>query len=146
METIYTIEYLRSLFDEMAGSYDRVNYLTSFGFSQRFRRQFVDKANLREGHTVCDLMCGRGECWPIVLPVIGERGRLVAIDLSTGMLDGARERLRKLPGRDITVREGNALATEIPDGAMDRVLVAFGLKTLAPELRGPLAAELFRIL
>ena len=35
MDTIYSFEFLTTLFNEMASSYDRVNYLTSFGFSQR---------------------------------------------------------------------------------------------------------------
>ena len=144
MEDIYSFEFLKALFDEMSGSYDRVNYITSFGFSWRFRRQFVEHANLEPGHAVCDLMCGRGECWPFILERIGE-GRLVALDLSPGMLEGAHERRRRLPQRAVEVREGNALATGLADNSMDRVLIAFGLKTLAPELREGLAAELFRV-
>lgn len=145
-EGIYSFEYLRALFDDMAGSYDRVNYLTSFGFSVRFRRQFIERAGVREGDAVCDLMCGGGECWPLILDRIGRRGRLVAIDLSPGMLALARERLPRHPGHGVAVMEGNALDTGLPDGSMDRVLVGFGLKTLAPELAGALAAEVRRIL
>ena len=47
MENIYSFQFLRRLFDEMAASYDRVNYLTSFGFSRRFRRQFIERAKWR---------------------------------------------------------------------------------------------------
>lgn len=146
MTDIYAFDYLRGLFDEMAASYDRVNYLTSFGFSARFRRQFVERAELQPGHVVLDLMCGRGECWPIVLPRIGIRGRLVALDLSPGMLAGARARMRDHDAHDIVVAEGNALSTELASGSMDRVIVAFGLKTLAPGLRAGLASELHRVL
>ena len=51
----------------MAASYDRVNYLTSFCFSHRFRRQFIEKAGLEEGFTVVDLICGRGESGALTL-------------------------------------------------------------------------------
>jgi ubiquinone/menaquinone biosynthesis methyltransferase len=146
MDTIYTFEYLRSLFNEMAASYDRVNYLTSFGFSHRFRRQFIEKAGLEEGFTVVDLMCGRGECWPFILSGIGTAGKLLALDMSPGMLDGARRRLTRYANGDITVIEGNALATGFEDASVDRVLVAFGLKTLAEEYRHLLASELYRVL
>lgn len=146
MDTIYTFDFLRSLFDQMADSYDRVNYITSFGFSQRFRRQFIERADLGEGMVVCDLMCGRGECWPFILKRIGAPGKLIALDLSPGMLKGARGRLASYPGHDITVIEGNALSTGLPDGAVDRVVVAFGLKTLADEFRAGLAGELYRVL
>lgn len=144
MENIYSFDFLKSLFNEMAASYDRVNYITSFGFSWRFRRQFIERADLAEGHAVCDLMCGRGECWPLILGRIGD-GSLVAIDLSRGMLEGARHRLLNFPGRRVEVIEGNALDTKIADSSIDRVVIAFGLKTLAPELRDGLAGELFRI-
>jgi ubiquinone/menaquinone biosynthesis C-methylase UbiE len=141
MDTIYTFEYLRSLFNEMAASYDRVNYLTSFGFSHRFRRQFIERAGLEEGFTVVDLMCGRGECWPFILSGIGTAGKLLALDMSPGMLDGARRRLTRYAHGDITVIEGNALATGFEEESVDRVLVAFGLKTLAEEYRQDLATE-----
>lgn len=146
MDTIYSPDYLRSLFDEMSGSYDRVNYLTSFGFSQRFRRQFIEKAGLEEGFAVCDLMCGGGECWPFILRGIGSTGTLLALDLSPGMLSGARHRRARMPHANITVVEGNALATGIEDASMDRVLMSFGLKTLADEFRPGLAAEMYRLL
>lgn len=146
MDNIYTLEYLRTLFDDMAGSYDRVNYLTSFGFSHRFRRQFIDKAGLEKGDVVCDLMCGQGETWSFILKRIGDSGKLLALDLSPGMLAGARRRLERHPDADIEVIEGNALETGFEDGSVDRVLLAFGLKTLAEEFQPGLAGELYRIL
>jgi len=146
MDPIYSFEYLRALFDEMARSYDRVNYLTSFGFSQRFRRQFVHRASLAEGLVVCDLMCGRGECWPFILAGIGPAGKLLALDLSPGMLAGARHRQTRSANANITVIEGNALATGLEDASADRVLIAFGLKTLGEEYRPRLAQELYRVL
>ena len=146
MDNIYSFEFLKALFNEMARSYDRVNYLTSFGFSWRFRRDFIARAKLDRGHTVCDLMCGRGECWSFILDRIGDSGRLIALDLSPGMLDGARDRLLRYPGRTIAVVEGNALETGLSDASVDRVLIAFGLKTLAPELWDGLAKEIYRIL
>jgi ubiquinone/menaquinone biosynthesis C-methylase UbiE len=146
MNPIYSFEFLKALFDEMSGSYDRTNYITSFGFSVRFRRQFVEAAGLEAGHSVCDLMCGRGECWPFILEHIGTDGKLVALDFSTGMLEGAHQRLKRYSRFDIRVLEGNALATGFPDASFDRIVMAFGLKTLAPELRVPLATEILRIL
>lgn len=145
MDEIYSFEYLKTLFNEMASSYDRVNYITSFGFSWRFRRQFIERAGLAPGQAVCDLMCGRGECWRFIVDRIGD-GSLVAIDLSPGMLEGARTRLRHYAHKRIDVIEGNALATGLAEGTIDRVLIAFGLKTLAPEFREGLAEELFRVL
>lgn len=146
MDTIYTLDYLRTLFNEMARSYDRVNYLTSFGFSQRFRHQFIQKACPQKDFVVCDLMCGRGECGPFILSGIGPNGTLLALDLSPGMLEGAKQRRAARHHANITTIEGNALATGFSDASVDLVLVAFGRKTLADDFRPGLARELYRLL
>ncbi len=146
METIYSFEFLRSLFNEMAGSYDRVNTLTSFGFSNRFRQQFIEKAALEEGLVVCDLMCGAGESWAFIVNKIGATGKIIALDLSPMMIDGAKKKLTQFPYVDIRVMEGNALSTGLPDDSVDRIVIGFGLKTLATELLPNFSNELFRIL
>ena len=40
---IYNPEYVQTLFDKMSQSYERMNYITSFGFSIRWRHQFLNK-------------------------------------------------------------------------------------------------------
>ena len=84
-------------------------YSDFFTASQRFRRQFIDRAELQAGQAVCDLMCGRGECWRFILKRIGPQGQLVALDLSAGMLNGARQRLTRYSQYAVSVVEGNAL-------------------------------------
>ncbi|MBT2498856.1 class I SAM-dependent methyltransferase [Agromyces sp. ISL-38] len=38
---IYDPRYVRGLFDRMSRSYERMNYVMSFGFSARWRRQMM---------------------------------------------------------------------------------------------------------
>jgi ubiquinone/menaquinone biosynthesis C-methylase UbiE len=40
-EKIYSPEYVKNLFNKMSNSNERMNYITSFGFSIRWRRQFL---------------------------------------------------------------------------------------------------------
>jgi ubiquinone/menaquinone biosynthesis methyltransferase len=143
---IYDLDYLTDLFDRMSESYDRMNNIASFGFSQRWRRQFVELAGIQPGDIVCDFMCGRGECWPFIVRAVGTTGQVVGIDLSSGMLEFAERRRTKLSKSKIEIRRENALATELPDSYADRAIMAFGLKTLGDDLKLPLAKELFRIL
>lgn len=146
MQSIYSLAYLRALFDEMSASYDLVNYVTSFGFSARFRRQFIEAARIEAGHAVLDMMCGGGECWCYIERRTGADGMLVGIDLSPGMLKRARGRADRLQVRDVIILEGDALATDLEDASFDRIVMSFGLKTLAPELRDAWATELRRLL
>jgi len=62
-EEIYSTEFVENLFNRMSKTYGVVNYLSSFGFTERWRKQCIDEItwdNLREGY---DLMSGMGETW-----------------------------------------------------------------------------------
>jgi demethylmenaquinone methyltransferase/2-methoxy-6-polyprenyl-1,4-benzoquinol methylase len=147
---IYDAGFVERLFDEMSGTYERVNYLSSFGFSRRWREQFVGEAFVGEasigsGMTVCDLMCGVGECWEAIYAHLGG-SRLVALDFSGGMLRLAERRRAKSPDFDVTLRREDALASSLGDGYADRIVCGFGVKTLSDEQREVFASEVARLL
>lgn len=146
MADIYNIKYVENLFDEMSGSYEKVNYITSFGFSKRWRGQFVNKAGIKPGMTVCDLMCGMGECWSALTRVLSEDGKLPALDLSQGMLAGAQKRKSKFSKFNIIIDKQNALASNLENQSVDHVVSAFGIKTFSDEQKEILASEIKRIL
>ena len=142
---IYEPEYVKRLFDEMSESYDRVNYITSFGFSQLWRRQCVENAFIQPGETVYDLMCGMGECWRYVGGLAGNDGKIVAVDFSSGMLSGASRRRAGL-SIPLELEQRDVLETGFPNDSIERITSAFGVKTFSDHQKGILARELHRIL
>lgn len=69
--------------------------------------------------------------------------RIVGIDISTHMLDIARERAQKLPHHDIKLAAMNAEAMDFPDGSFDCVAMPYVLSvTPNPE---KLVAEIRRV-
>ena len=76
---LYEYEFLERLFDNMSGTYERVNYITSFGFSERWRSQFVRDANIQSGAVVVDLMTGMGECWGQILRATGKNRHILSL-------------------------------------------------------------------
>jgi ubiquinone/menaquinone biosynthesis methyltransferase len=143
---LYDPAYVRALFDAMAATYERVNLVTSFGFSRRWRRQAVDRLAPEPGWQVLDLMTGMGEGWPYLARHLGTDGRVIAVDLSPGMLRHAIVRRDRMPDLQVEVLEANALACPVADASVDGVLCLFGLKTLSPEQQEELAAEIARVL
>jgi demethylmenaquinone methyltransferase/2-methoxy-6-polyprenyl-1,4-benzoquinol methylase len=148
MPDLYDAAFQRRVFDDMAASYDRVNLLTSFGFSRAWRIAAVRRLELRPGMTVHDWMTGMGEGWRYLRKRLAADDRIVAIDFSAGMLTLARRRLVRTPDPAIEVREGDLLALDppLPAGSADAVLCLFGVKTLRPADRPRFAAELARVL
>lgn len=146
MTDVHDPEFVEKLFDEMAGTYEAVNYLSSFGFSKRWREQFVQLAKLQPGMTVCDLMCGMGECWPAIQSVLGSEGTLIGLDLSQAMLQGAEKRKPQFKPLDIRLYKQDALHNSLPDACADCVISGFGLKTFSDEQKFLLAGEINRLL
>ncbi len=128
----------------MQDSYERVSNITSFGFNLRWRRQLINRMDVRKGMRVCDLMAGGGESWQYIFPRIGRKGYLTGIDFSRRMVETARRRSASV--NNSAVLHENALCTSIVSGSMDVVLCVYGVKTLSPEQQCQFVQEVLRIL
>ena len=79
---IYNPEYVKSLFNKMSSSYERMNYITSFGFSIRWRNQYIKKFNKTNDKVyVIDLLTGMGESWSSIKKVF-PNSNITALDFS----------------------------------------------------------------
>jgi demethylmenaquinone methyltransferase/2-methoxy-6-polyprenyl-1,4-benzoquinol methylase len=142
----YDEEYVAHLFDQMGASYDVVNLISSFGFSEIWRAQCVGNLSILPGSVVADLMAGSGECWTYLTRRIQADGKILSVDFSRTMCERQRKRLQKFTGSDVAVRCENALSLSFSDKSVDFVISAFGLKTLDDPLLSRFAAEIFRVL
>lgn len=78
--------------NRMSGSYERVNYITSFGFSLRGLRQVVASLPAADGQVrILDIMTGMGEVWPALRRRF-PHGEYTVLDFSEGMLHYSRRR------------------------------------------------------
>jgi demethylmenaquinone methyltransferase/2-methoxy-6-polyprenyl-1,4-benzoquinol methylase len=118
------------LFSPIARRYDFINSVLSFGLDHWWRRRLVQLAAPRPGERLLDLCTGTGA---IVLAFARREPQLIitGVDLSAEMLAVGRAKLETLrrPAQ-ITLQEGDALATGFRDGRFDLVTIAFGLRNL----------------
>jgi ubiquinone/menaquinone biosynthesis methyltransferase len=143
---IYSPAYVEQLFERMSASYDRVNRITSFGFSTRWRRQCVQSLDLAPGMQVVDFLTGMGEAWPYILSGIGPEGHLTAIDFCPGMIQMAEQRRKQFSGYAIELFTEDALNCSLPDDSADAVVATFGLKTFSKIQIESFASEIWRLL
>lgn len=97
-------------------------------------RILLEYASLGSGEQVLDLACGTGSVARQVAPIVGERGKVTALDINPGMLAVARS-LDPPDGAPIEWLQGDALALQLPDSAFDVVLCQQGLQFFADRAR-----------
>lgn len=143
---LYSGAAVRGLFDRMSRTYERMNIVMSFGFSVRWRRQMMlllprDPQRRR----VLDAMSGMGETWREVLRAIPD-AEPAALDFSTRMIEhaGTRNQLRFGGRFDLLCQD--MLDNDLPDGAFDVVVSAYGMKTFDEAQSRRFADELVRLL
>ena len=145
-DNIYHPIYIKGLFDRMSSSYERMNYITSFGFSIRWRNQFMKSFQSTENKVeIIDLLTGMGETWIATKKKL-PNSNLTALDFSEGMLKYAKQKAIIKFNNEIRILQQDILNNQLPNNYYDFVTCAFGLKTFNAEQLNILATEMKRIL
>ncbi len=145
-DNIYNPEFVKELFNRMSSSYERMNYITSFGFSIRWRKQFLNLIpSTEEKVEIMDLLTGMGENWESVRRNF-PNANVSALDFSEEMVKSAELKNKKHFNNSILVLQEDILQNTLPSNHYDIVICAFGLKTFNPEQLKTLAVETNRIL
>jgi demethylmenaquinone methyltransferase/2-methoxy-6-polyprenyl-1,4-benzoquinol methylase len=114
---------VRSMFDRIAGVYDRMNSVMTAGMHHRWRERAADLARLAPGDHALDVATGTGDLAIEMADRVGPGGQVVGIDFSEQMLEIAR---RKAP--ELRFEAGNALALPYADHQFAAATVGFGAR------------------
>ena len=138
-------ELVGEVFTSVAGKYDLMNDLMSFGVHRLWKRFFVATSGVRPGDRVLDLAGGTGDIAALLLPRVGEKGEVVVGDINAAMLRTGRNRLldRGLL-RNLRWAQLNAEALPFPQESFDAVTIAFGLRNVTDKQKA--LAEMQRAL
>lgn len=110
---------VRSMFDRVAGRYDLVNRIMTFGLDVGWRRRSVVELRLPGGALVVDLACGTGD----LCDELTRTGyRSVGFDFSFGMLANARTA--------VPLVQADAQRLPLGDGAADGATCGFALRNV----------------
>lgn len=85
--------------------------------------EVVAALGLAAGQSVCDIGAGTGYFSLRMARVVGDKGRVFAVDVEPRMLDVLRERIVKAGVRNVTPVLALPDAPLIPDGGCDTILV-----------------------
>lgn len=121
-------EQVRQMFDSIAPAYDFMNRAMTLGIDIWWRRLAVKRLKCIHPAHILDVATGTGD-FAIQLHQSLRPSHITGIDLSQGMLDEARRKVKQR-GLDevISFEQGDCLALPMADETFDAVTVAFGVR------------------
>lgn len=130
---VLTPSEVRGLYDRLAPFYDILAAGYSFVRSGRFRRHVVEMLELRPGETVVDIGCGTGANLPYLVEAVGPTGRILGVDLSSGMLAQAKQRIDENGWQNVKLVEADIRAFAFPQ-PLHGIISTFAME-MVPEHR-----------
>ena len=129
------------MFDRIAARYDFLNRVLSFGTDIGWRRRALARARVETGSAVLDVGAGTGD---LSFAAASQGARVLAVDLSAGMLAVLARRATAAQRDRITALVGNAESLPLGDRSVDRIVTGFTVRNVGDLPRA--LAEFHRVL
>ena len=122
---------VRSVFASVAGKYDLMNDLMSFGVHRLWKKFTLSLTGLKPGQHALDVAGGTGDLAAGLLRQVGKSGRVVLSDINPSMLEVGRDRLldRGFVG-NVECLVADAENLPFDDNSFDCVTIGFGLRNV----------------
>ncbi|HTK10120.1 MAG TPA: ubiquinone/menaquinone biosynthesis methyltransferase [Ktedonobacteraceae bacterium] len=136
--------YVRRLFGRIAGVYDLMNRLMSFGLDRYWRARAAHYLALASGETGLDLGAGTADLSIAVIREAGPGTHMLGMDITPEMLAVGQKKLVRLGLQErIELRVGDAEHIELPDNSVDGCCSAFTVRNLTSIQQG--FSEMLRV-
>jgi len=132
------------MFDNIAPTYDTLNHRLSWDIDKGWRRKAIRQLAPYKPQSLLDIATGTGDFAIMAAQMLNPQ-RLIGADISEGMMDIGREKVRKA-GLDgiISFEREDCTALSYADNSFDAVTAAFGIRNFANLDKG--LAEMCRVL
>jgi ubiquinone/menaquinone biosynthesis C-methylase UbiE len=103
-----------------------IGRLLDSGYRRRIQppAQLIERSGIKKGMHVLDLGCGSGAFTPFIARIVGEKGKVYALDIQADMLKQLENKLAKPENKNINnikLIEGNAYELPFEDSSLDMV-------------------------
>ncbi len=124
------------MFDDIAYRYDFINRFLSAGIDVKWRKKAIKKLRDLQPKKILDVATGTADV-AIMASAILQPDKIIGIDISDGMLDIGRKKIKKL-GLENTIEllNGDSETINFDDNAFDAVTVAFGVRNFQDLRKG----------
>lgn len=116
------------MFNNIAPTYDVLNHRMSWNIDRGWRREAIKQLQEFKPKTLLDIATGTGD-FAILAAQMLQPEEIVGIDISTGMMDIAREKVReKQIDHIISFQQEDSNNLSFADNSFDALTVAFGIR------------------
>jgi demethylmenaquinone methyltransferase / 2-methoxy-6-polyprenyl-1,4-benzoquinol methylase len=119
---------VRDVFQSVAGKYDIMNDLMSFGLHRAWKKLLIEKIAPSADMSLLDVAGGTGDITAAFLKAGG--GQAMLTDINPAMLDAGRTRFADMPPARLQIQEANAEQLPFEDCKFDTVTITFGLRNV----------------
>ena len=139
------VDRVAEVFHSVAGKYDAMNDLMSFGIHRLWKRATLEHSAARYGQSILDLAGGTGDLAAKFSERTGPDGHVVLADINSSMLEAGRDKLidKGLVG-NIEYAQVNAECLPFADNSFHCITIAFGLRNVTDKQAA--LASMFRVL
>ncbi len=133
-------EEVQQVYNSLAWIYDVWGALTE----KKARQRGIALASVQNGENVLDIACGTGLILADIAK-INRTGLNAGMDISSGMLEKARARLKNTTAR-VELKQASAFAIPYPDATFDLVINGYMFDLMAVDAMPKLLKEFRRVL
>lgn len=131
---------VKKSFRKVIGIYDFWGLLTE----RKAMKKVITLADIKDESKILEVACGTGAVFERIVKS-NPNGSNIGVDLSTDMLDKAREKVNKIPG-NYKLQEGDALDLKFDDNTFDILMNNYMVDLMPEETFDKVAQEFYRVL
>lgn len=115
---------IADLYSRRSSTYDEAEW------HHQIAHRLVEQAQISAGQQVLDIATGTGMVAIEAAQIVGDEGRVIAVDISTGMLEQLKRKIEALNLKNIEIMLADAEALNLPENSCDRILCSSALMWL----------------
>lgn len=122
---------VEQMFDNIAPTYDTLNHRLSWDIDRGWRKKAIQQLAPYQPQTILDIATGTGD-FAILAAEMLHPSRLIGADISEGMMNIGREKVKEQGLQDIiSFEKEDCTALSYSDDSFDAVTAAFGIRNFA---------------
>lgn len=132
------------MFNNISGTYDFLNHFMSLGIDILWRRKAIRSLKSIRPRVMLDVATGTGDFAFEAIKIL-QPEKIIGVDISDGMLDVARKKIRERNLQHVfSVELGDSEGLHFNDDHFDAITVAFGVRNYENLEKG--LADMYRVL